>query len=68
MICRTYYGPVFVQVPPKQLWPTPQEFPHLPQFWLSLMKVASLTHCPMQELYPGPQEQKPPVQVSPNEH
>jgi hypothetical protein len=57
-----------LQAPPKQLSPTPQECPQLPQFWLSLMKVALFTHCPIQELLPGPQEQKPPVQVSLNEH
>jgi hypothetical protein len=39
-----------MQVPPVQLSPIEHEFPHLPQLLLSLMKLASLTQLPMQEL------------------
>ena len=45
-----------------------QMFPHRPQFDESLRKLALLTHRPMQDSYPGPHVQKPPVQVSENEH
>ena len=47
-----------------QLSPPMQMFPQRPQFDESLMKLALLTHRPMHDSYPGPHEQKPPVQVS----
>jgi hypothetical protein len=51
-----------------QVSPPMQLFPQRPQFCESLMKLALFTHRPMHETYPGPQVQKPPVQVSENEH
>jgi hypothetical protein len=50
-----------------QLSPTMQMFPQRPQFEVSLMKLALLTQLPMHDSYPGPQVQKPPVQVSEKE-
>ena len=38
----------FRHMPPRQLWPAEQEFPHRPQFCESLMKLPLLTHLPMQ--------------------
>lgn len=38
----------FRHMPPRQLWPAAQEFPHRPQFCESLMKLELLTHLPMQ--------------------
>ena len=61
-------GYSFRDEPPKQLSPPMHMFPQRPQFDESLRKLALLTHRPMQDSYPGPQVQKPPVQVSENEH
>jgi hypothetical protein len=61
-------GYSFPQLPPRQLSPTVQKWPQLPQFCASLRNEALFMHVPMHFVYSGAQSQKSAVQVSEKEH